>query len=584
MAKIRAKTTTPIIVALLACLTACSTQKPVSNTERTTITIIGTNDFHGAMVATNGAGGLHIFSGYLTNIRAERAADGGAVLVIDAGDMWQGTLESNLSEGASVVRAYNSLGYTAATIGNHEFDYGPVGPRATPGSETDDGQGALKARAAEAKFPILAANLIDEETDLPVAWPNVSPSIMLEVAGIKVGIVGAITEDVLATTNVANVRGLRIAPLVSSISREALNLRQDGAEIVIVSAHAGSACMDFSDPDDLSSCSLDGEVFRLAQELPLGLVDVIIGGHVHEGIAHNINNISVISSFSRGVAFGRVDIVVTRGHPSAISKTIYPPEYICEFQYSGDSNCSSARHGAPRSMYAGKVITPDTDLEALIRPTLIEALQYKKREIGVLIKEKFARSNTPESPLGNLLTDIMLQVSDDADIAIHNTVGGIRADLPPGALTFGKIYEMFPFDNRLVKLIVSGGELRKLFEIQFQSNHWAAGISGLHLVAKCQGRQLKVSMIRDNGSTVIDQDQLSVVTTDFLASGGDNIFSPIIPLGGFKIDPNSPKFRDGIVTWFEQHESSIRVSDFYRMDDPRFIFPGQLPISCNETH
>ena len=69
------------------------------------------------------------------------------MLLIDAGDMWQGTLESNLSEGASVVDAYNALGYTAVAIGNHEFDFGPAGPKAIPETDADDPQGSLKLRA-----------------------------------------------------------------------------------------------------------------------------------------------------------------------------------------------------------------------------------------------------------------------------------------------------------------------------------------------------------------------------------------------------------------------------------------------------
>src|SRR4051794_10238753 len=72
-----------------------------------TITIIGTNDLHGAIDR------LPIFGGFVANARQAREADGGAVLLLDAGDMFQGTLESNLAEGADVVRAYNQLGYTA---------------------------------------------------------------------------------------------------------------------------------------------------------------------------------------------------------------------------------------------------------------------------------------------------------------------------------------------------------------------------------------------------------------------------------------------------------------------------------------
>src|SRR5678815_334445 len=96
-----------------------------------TISIVGTNDLHGHIEA------LPRLGGYLANLRRERARTGGGVVLVDAGDMFQGTLESNLNEGAAVVRAYNALKYDAAAIGNHDFDFGPVGlatgPRA-PGA------------------------------------------------------------------------------------------------------------------------------------------------------------------------------------------------------------------------------------------------------------------------------------------------------------------------------------------------------------------------------------------------------------------------------------------------------------------
>src|SRR6185312_14740927 len=102
---------------------------------------------------------LPLFGGYLENVRAARAADGGAVLLLDAGDIFQGTLESNATEGAAMVRAYESLGYDAVTLGNHEFDFGPVGPKPVPEGPDDDPLGALKARVEQAKFSFLNANL-----------------------------------------------------------------------------------------------------------------------------------------------------------------------------------------------------------------------------------------------------------------------------------------------------------------------------------------------------------------------------------------------------------------------------------------
>ncbi len=75
--------------------------------ERVVITVIGTNDVHGELVPQPGRGGITTFSGYVANLREARSVDGD-VLLVDAGDMWQGTLESNLNEGQAVVKAYNA--------------------------------------------------------------------------------------------------------------------------------------------------------------------------------------------------------------------------------------------------------------------------------------------------------------------------------------------------------------------------------------------------------------------------------------------------------------------------------------------
>jgi hypothetical protein len=105
----------------LLLLASCATQDDASRSGLITLTVIGTNDVHGALLPKQFNGGLAALSGYVAAVRAARAEDGGAVLLIDAGDMWQGSLESNLVEGKTVLDAYNALGYTAATIGNHEL-------------------------------------------------------------------------------------------------------------------------------------------------------------------------------------------------------------------------------------------------------------------------------------------------------------------------------------------------------------------------------------------------------------------------------------------------------------------------------
>src|SRR5262245_4337927 len=105
-------------------------QAPVS--DAIVISVVSTNDVHGRISQ------LPLFGGYVDNLRALRAKDGGAVLLLDGGDIFQGTIESNSTEGAAMVRAYDALAYDAVTLGNHEFDFGPVGPHAVPLAEGED--------------------------------------------------------------------------------------------------------------------------------------------------------------------------------------------------------------------------------------------------------------------------------------------------------------------------------------------------------------------------------------------------------------------------------------------------------------
>src|SRR5437762_4410030 len=227
---------------ILLGLLALIAWRSVAAVDAITLSIVGTNDLHGEAFARNGRGGLALFGGYVNNLRAARAADGGALLLLDAGDTFLGTVESHLSEGAVVVDAYNALGYTAAAIGNHEFDFGGVDPIPPALSRDEDPRGALKAIAARARYPFLAANLVDDATGQPVDWPNVMPSVIVESAGIRIGILGVMTIDALRTTLTAHVHGLRVAPLAPAIAAEAARLRARGADIVIVASHAGGRC------------------------------------------------------------------------------------------------------------------------------------------------------------------------------------------------------------------------------------------------------------------------------------------------------------------------------------------------------
>src|SRR4051812_9894789 len=216
---------------------------PVAKKGARTITIIGTNDLHGALDR------LPLFAGFVANLRAARAADGGGVVLVDAGDLFQGTLESNLAEGADVIRAYNELGYTASAIGNHEFDYGPEGAPVIASGPDQDPRGALKARVSEAKFPFLVTNILDAQSGQRIKWPNMPASTLVEVAGTEIGILGASTESTPYTTMTQNFAGLKMGiPTAKYITDEARALRARGAQVVVLTMHIGSSCKDNDKP------------------------------------------------------------------------------------------------------------------------------------------------------------------------------------------------------------------------------------------------------------------------------------------------------------------------------------------------
>lgn len=550
-----------------------------------TLSVVGTNDVHGALLPVDGNRGLAVFAGYVANLRETRKQDGGVVLLIDAGDMWQGTIESNISEGASMVAAYNALSYDAAAIGNHEFDFGPAGPEATPADATDDPRGALKLRATEAEFPFLAANLIDQKTGQPVDWPNVQPSVLIERDGIKIGILGLIAKNALIATIAANAQGLSVAPLALTAIREARKLRQAGADLVIIAAHAGGSCEKFDDPLDLSSCNLSDEIIRMAFDLPVGLVDQIIGGHVHRGIAHEVNGVAITSSFSRSNSFGRVDYEIDRADYSVVSRKIFPPQRICGYVDNTSGICiavSDVSGAAQVAQYSGGVVTPVAKITQIAEHSAQSASELKSEKLGVYLETPITREGRSDSAIGHLFTDIILDAVG-GDVVIHNVVGGIRADLPQGDLTYGAIYEMFPFDNVVMQFDLSGAQLREVLGRQALKYDPRAGIAGIRVFADCNDDKLNVTMMRPDGTEIEDHEMLVITANNFLATGGDDILTSVIPEEGFPVGPiddRLPLMREAIADWMRRRGGSLNADSFSDAGNPKWNIPGPLPADC----
>jgi 2',3'-cyclic-nucleotide 2'-phosphodiesterase (5'-nucleotidase family) len=555
--------------AVLALATACSSKATTTEgaavnkapqappaTGTVTISIVGTNDLHGHMLPDEGKGGLDLFAGYLANLRKARSADGGAVVLVDGGDAFQGTLESNMNEGAAVTWAYGQLGYAAMAIGNHEFDFGPAGEAATPRKPEDDPRGALKARAAEASFPFLGANIVDAATGKPIEWPNVKPSTIVEAAGVKVGIIGLTTTETPRTTMAANFAGLEVLPLADTVVAEAKRLRDAGCAVVVVTAHAGGRCSAFANPKDTGSCVAQAEIFELARALPAGTVDVIVGGHTHAGVAHLVAGTAIIESFKNGAAFGRVDLTVDRGAGKVTGHKIFQPRDITQ-----------------PVEYEGAPVVADAELAKGLDKFLGEAQVLRAEKLGVTLPAVIKKTFDSESAEGNLIADLMRQARP-ADVAITNG-GGLRADLPAGELTYGQFFEAQPFDNRFATVEMTGAELRDAVRRNLEASHGIFSLSGVRATARCDGAKLVVELLRDDGKKVADGDKLTLVTSDFLATGGDGAFGKGEP----KVE-DGPPIREVLADVLRARKGTLEGGAFHDPKKPRLAYPGARPVKC----
>ncbi len=510
----------PVMVAL--CCGGCP-DKPVQQprAERTLL-ILTLNDFHGQLDPIRyksyesprrvlRIGGAEALVATVSSVRRRR---GGRVMLLDAGDFMQGSVLSNGFEGIPVRALFHRLGMDAAAIGNHEFDYGPVGPQGTPDGGSNP-TGALESWAGGASFPVLSANVVRRDGK-PLAWKNVHPAVLIRRAGIRVGLIGLTTLETPGTTHPANIRALAFRPLLPTVLQRARELRQRGAEAIVLLAHVGGKCKS----RQASSCH--GALARLLRALPPGTVDAAIGGHSHQCIWHRINGVAVVMACDRGRALGRIELTV-RG--KTVRARALAPLPVCHDVYSDSGNCEARlRTGAQR----GKVV-PNPLLARFRKPVASVRRMlagYRKRltpRPDTVIAQAARTVPHPRqglSAMGTLLADVMVAAVPGAQVALVNA-GGVRAPLSAGKITYADVYRVFPFDNQLAYADLTGAELKQVM-IDYLSREHAGfmAVSGIRYRIRC-GRPLRMTRITDGqGRPLLPNKRYRVALSDFLLEGG----------------------------------------------------------------
>ncbi|HEX9986465.1 MAG TPA: 5'-nucleotidase C-terminal domain-containing protein [Thermoanaerobaculia bacterium] len=543
----------PVLAIILFLFVGCSSfrQEPVH------VIVVGTTDVHGwfnGHVETPKGGGegiayggLSILSSY---VEALRANNPGRVLVVDSGDMFQGTLESNLFEGEPVIRGMNTIGYVGAAIGNHEFDFGPAGPDSVPRKPGDDPLGAVKRNASIARFPLLSANLIDKQTGKTPSWVRRSVTVM--AAGAKIGIIGLSTPDTPNVTMEVNVLGLEFTDPVKATIETAKELRQQGADAIILIAHIGGRCADTSDEHSLESCDRQQHAMQLLEALPPGTVDAYFGGHTHARMRQFVGGVPAMQALPFSREFSTLDLYVDPRKNRIITErtTLRTHTMICPLVFQGTETCDpNERTGAlVARTFEGRRIAPDARVVDLFDPYLRRVATKRNERLGITTAAAFSRAYLEESPLGNLVADA-LREGTKADFAVVNS-GAIRAELRAGELLYSDIFAVSPFDNFPAVVQLSGAQIGELLRLTTNGERGVMQVSGLKYSYDAaldqqkppQERNRLVTVTKASGEPLEPERFYTVAMPDFVAAGGDGTAPLMKTLDPEKIfvDQNRP--------------------------------------------
>ncbi len=334
------------------------------------------------------------------------------VVLLSTGDMWTGPYESTLLQGAPMAEAMAKMGYGAAVVGNHDFDFG---------------QDVLTTRAQASGFPFLSANVVSASTGAPTSFAR--PFTVLTAGGVKVGIVGLTTNDAPVTTDPKNLGGLRFLPHDEALKVAVPAARAAGAQIVVVIMHDG--------PE--SARAPTGTLRALG-------VGVVFYGHVHKS-----------SSFidDAGTETRADDIVFCNAGP-------YLRSY-CEIDVQLKADRLDAYDLSIRPI-ARPIDAPVPD-DPTLASILARASAAADREGGEVLVQSDRDLDRKGAELGQLVVRSWLKSFPEAQAAVTNK-GGLRQDLPAGPVRVRDVVSVMPFGNTLVVVELSQQQLAEVLAME----------------------------------------------------------------------------------------------------------------------
>ncbi len=405
-------------------------------------------------------------------------------LLLGGGDMWTGPAISTWFQGESTVEVMNAMGYQAAAIGNHEFDFG---------------EERLRANRKAAGFPFLSANLTVKATGKQPDYAL--PYIIREVNGVKVAVIGLTTRQTSGIVIPDNIAGLALTDYGEALRRTVPRAAAEGADLSVVIAHV---C-----PTDLHT------LVPVAAELSIPL---LLGGHCHS-VLENIEQegVRIIGPGAHWQSFAQVEIAFD----TAARRVVQTKAELVRVEH-------------PLS---GTPLPSDPGVAAIVT----EWSKKAEAALGEVIG--YTKAGIPRGQaLHDLLLDSWLWAYPEADFAISN-FGGFREAIAPGEITRADIMTTWPFNNEIVAVDLTGGQLLE--------NLRCCGGAAAGLTYRRSGDEVEATL--DSGRALDPAATYRVLVNSFMYAGGDRYLFRAQNPNGYSL---GVPMQDPVIEWIRSRKTS----------------------------
>jgi 2',3'-cyclic-nucleotide 2'-phosphodiesterase (5'-nucleotidase family) len=426
-----------------------------------TLTILHTNDIHASFIPHEAfwvketpkplVGGFNELSFVVDSIRQVKSV----TLLLDAGDVMTGNPITEYiykgAEGGALFEMMNRIGYEAWTPGNHDFDIS---------------QDNLRKLTNLAQFPTISANIVDTAGKFPV---NNKEYVIVEKAGLKIGIIGIMSNDFHNLVNKNSSAGIRILPTIETIKRLVAQLDSQ-TDLLIALTHQGAS------DDSILAMNVQG-------------LDLIVGGHSHTRLTHpkKVNGVLIVQAGSNCENLGVLDMSIENDQITKYDGGLIQLWY------------NSARPKKELSTFIDSIKTKiDEDYAAVIG---ILKVDWKRRQSG-------------ESGIGNFIADAQREAAG-ADVGFMNS-SGVRKDKSAGPLTKRDLFEILPFRNILTKFELTGKQIKQIVEY-YIAEHPSIQTSGLQVEWKRKtGKEIEFVRFLVNGEPIIENKIYTGAASDYM--------------------------------------------------------------------